>query len=436
MTEEEEFEFRARLEAEQASTPKEKTKGWADSLNPTMRKVLQIGLPTAGAVAGELLAAPLTGGMSGLAALGTLAAAGGVGSLGGEAINQATGISPQDSNEQLMALLAPGGGRAAVGALANIPRMMPGFSTALKAAHLEDIKGLAKKVLPGPDSEHIYSQLAKQQATGTKLTQFPALQGKVTELQGKTQQIPWDELKTKLNEQGLDRLFIQISDSLTGRGGTQAGLTFDEVRAASEGMNRIISGTSDKVIRGNYIQLQKAMLEDLEKMPPIPGVPTKLWEQARHANKLERARVALQDATEKSVVTKDGIDIPNPDRIVSWLRKEGKKEIMDRVGPTQYRDILNTYRLVSSNMGHDMPRFFSMVLGGTIGAMSGGTGWAVAGASSGFLAAEHLSKMMMTERGRKVVKWMASDPRTSTMRRVGAAAGAAGAALDYAEGEE
>jgi len=158
---------------------KKESKGWADSLDPTLRKTLQIGLPMAGAVAGGMLAAPLTGGLSGLGALGLLGAAEGVGSLGGESINQALGISPESTQEKGIALAAPLGGRALFGAIENIPRWIPGFGTALKGALTPEARDLPGKLLAGgKGSKQIYDELAQQAVSNTKIQQFPAAMAK------------------------------------------------------------------------------------------------------------------------------------------------------------------------------------------------------------------------------------------------------------------
>lgn len=467
MTEEEEFEFRARLEAEtQAKPPSQKPKSWADSMDPTMRKILQIGIPTAGAVAAELAMAPYTAGLSAIPAAMTLAGAIGVGGLGGEAINQATGISPVDYDAQKMALMGGPLGRSIAGVGENVVRLVPGVASALKASLAPEMRSIEhlKKLLPGPSSEHIYSQLAKGATTTQKLTQFPELTKQIQKLSTEKDNIPWEQLKTQMGEQGPSKLYDQIADSLKGTPsstkmaqptvggkalpssglpaqphtipGQPAGLTFDEIRSSIEGLNKVINGTSDRILRGDYLQLKKAMLQDLEKMPPMPGVPIAQWKQAQQSYKIERARVALLEGTEGAITTKEGVDLFNPDKMVSWLRKGGREEIESRVGPQEYRKILNEYRSLASTVGHDWPKFFAMLIGGTAGSALGGAGGAVSGVSAGYVASDALSKAMMSERGRKLVRWIASDPRTSSLRRIGTAAGAAMGSATTSRDEE
>lgn len=468
LSKEQEFEFRARLEAEMeaeqgnqipsSEPPKQSTKrGFFESLSPNQKTVMEIGLPTLGAIAAETAAIPMTGGMSGIPLLMTLGAAGGLGSLGGEAVNQAIGVKPFDMKEQGIAAFAPLGGRVAFGALTNIPRMLPGMATAIKAAHLEDIKGMAEKLLPGPSAEHIYSQIGK--ASSQKMTQFPHLDNAAKALSEHLEKQPWEELSKKLNENGLGHLAEQIREGLKGVApattsksptvggkalpqaglpkqpittpGQPAGLTFDEVRAAHEGLNKMISGSSDPAMRGEYIKLKKALLTDMENMGPIQGIPILEWKAAKAAATREYARTSLQDATERSIVTKDGVDIPHPDRIISYLRSDkGKEEIMNRLGGQEYRRILNSYRELSSKIGHDMPRLVAMLMGGTAGAMlDGGAGAAAIGAGSGYMLSEQLTKLTMSDAGRKFIRFMTSNPRTSPTRRTGAAVGAGLAGL-------
>ena len=454
-------EFRARAEAEMAASPPEapsEKKGFFQSLTPGQRTAMEIGLPTLGAIAAETALIPFSGGMSGIPLIATLGAAGGLGSFGGEALNQALGVKPFDMKEQGIAALIPPLGRVIFGAAANIPRMIPGMATAIKAAHLEDIKGMAEKLLPGPSAEHIYSQMGK--ASKQPLSQFPNLDNAAKALGEHIKTQPWEELSKKLNENGLGYLAEQIQTSIKGIApsmkpvastvggkplpkaglpkqmaadpGKPAGLTFDEVQAAHEGLNKMISGSTDKATRAEYYKLKKALLMDIEQMGPIQGVPLQEWKAAKEAATKEYARTALKDATEASIVTKDGVDIPHPDRIIAWLRKEGVKEIGDRVGMKEYRKILNSYRELSAKIGHDMPRLFAMLAGGTASAAIDGGGSAAAaamGAGGGFMLSEQLTKMMMSDSGRKLVRFMASSPSKSITRRIGTATGAGLAGL-------
>ncbi len=447
LSKEQEFEFRARLEAEleaeqSGSTPKTqptKQKGWADSLNPTLRKTIQIGLPIAGAVAGGALAAPLTGGLSVPAAMGLLGAAEGVGSLGAEALNQATGISEHSPDELKWAMAAPVGGRYAIGALESIPRWLPGFGTALKAALTPEARELPGKLLGGGKSaKALYDELAQQAVSNTKIQQFPNLSQTVKELSSNIDEIPWAQLQTQMKQNGMEDLLGQISSSLSGAGGKQAGLTFNEAKAAIDGFGKIIGNTADPQIRGSYKKLYGSILDDLENATPPLGANGKaleLWKNARSAYKKEKARFILQEQTEKTIATKEGVDVFNPDAMVKWLRTAGKEEITKRVGAQEYRDILNEYRYMSAVAGHNMPKFFAMAAGGTLGSIMGGAGWGVGGATAGLTAAEGLSRLMMTERGRMIVRKLASDPRQSVARKIGAAAGA-GAAGMMNQGEE
>lgn len=422
-------------------SPKGKSKGWAESLDPTLRKTIQIGLPMAGAVAGGMLAAPLTGGTSALGALGLLAAAEGVGSLGGESINQALGISPESTTEKAIALGAPLGGRALFGAIENIPRWIPGFGTALKGALTPEARDLPGKLLGGgKGSKQIYDELAQQAVSNTKIQQFPSLGKTVNELSQQIDQIPWPQLQTQLKENGLENLLSQISGSLSGVGGAQAGLTFNEARKAIEGFGKVIGGTTDPALRGSYKQLYKSLLDDLENAVPPSGASGKalqLWKDARGAYKKEQARFALQEVTERSITTKEGVDLFNPDAMVKWLKgSAGKKEIGDRLGQQELRRITNEYRYMAAVAGHNMPKFFAMAAGGGLGTILGGAGWGVGGASAGLAAAEGLSRLMMTEQGRSIVRKLATDPRHSTFRKIGAALGAAGAGASSFEGDE
>ena len=458
MTEEEEFEFRARFEAESGQgtprvedTPKpqaKKSKGWADNLDPTMRTILQIGLPAAGALA----AAPFTGGAS----LPAILAMEGLGSLGGEALAQATGISEPSMKGQALALTLPGVGRAVGGASANLPRMIPGLGEALKAGLTPEMRELPKKLLPG-SSKELYDQLGKQVGPNLRITNFPELSKSIKELEVQITNIPWGNLQTKLKANNQSELFDQIKQSIQGvsptvgmaaptvggkpfklggfpstmsvtNPGRPAGLTFDEARAATEGLGRVIASTSDDAERGVYKKLYNSLLSDLEKAPMPASGDLTLWRQARQAYKTEKARFALTEQTEKAITTKEGVDVIDPNKIVKWLRTSD--EIKSRVSPMEYRAIVNEYRNLAAVAGKNTGRIVS-ILGGWI---AGGN---ASGALAGYVGGEALAKAMMSDRGRKAVRAMVGDPSRSNFRRVASISGAAASgALNIDQGDD
>lgn len=461
MTEEEEFEFRARLEAEVTQSSEDpvvadstkvpktaKKKGWADELDPTMRTILQMSLPAAGALA----AAPFTGGAS----LPAILAMEGLGSLGGEALAQVTGISEPSMKEQALALLLPGVGRSVGGALANLPRMIPGFGDALKAGMTKEMRELPEKLLPG-SSKELYEQLGKQVGPNLRITNFPELSKAIKELKIQTTNIPWGNLQARLKANNQGELFEQIKQSIQGvpptvgmafptvggkpfklsgfpptmqvtQPGRPAGLTFEEAKAATEGLGRIISSTSDDAERGIYKKLYNSLLTDLEKAPAPASGDLTLWKQARQIYKTEKARFALAEQTEKAITTKEGVDIIDPNKIVKWLRTSD--EVRSRVSPSEYRAIVNEYRNLAAVAGKNMGRIVS-ILGGWV---AGGN---ASGALAGYVGGEALAKAMMSERGRKAVRAMVGDPSRSNFRRVLAVSGAAaGGALNIDEGDD
>ena len=299
--------------------------------------------------------------------------------------------------------------------------------------------------------------------------QFPNLDQAVQDLGKQADEVPWDQLRSKLRLNGQEDLFDQIAGTLKGSPAKTAqvsptvggkalqtglpkqtvvtsparppGLDFSEARAASEGLNKIIMSTSDPKERGVYTKLRGALLDDIENAPRPPGTPTDLWNKARMAAKNENARAKLSQATEQAITTKDGVDIVDPNKIVKYLRTSD--DIKSRVSPAEYRDILNTYRGMSSMVGHNLGKFWGMILGSAtgsaIGAMTGGSTGALAGLGAGpmgYAAAEGLSRAMMTERGRQWVRAMMNNPTTTNFRRGMSALGAGfSAAIPDREGE-
>lgn len=460
MTEEEEFEFRARFEAEQtaASSPLKSSAaspGFWDE-HPTLKTAMQYGLPIAATAA----TIPFTGGMS----LPMILATEGVASLGAESINQAVGASERDPHQLGLALAAPGVGRALGGVLANIPRLLPGFGEALRGAITPEMRALPGKLFPG-NSKAAYQALDEATARqDPHILAFPRLSNAVKELEKDVEEVPWEQLQQKLRLTGQSELFDQIANTLKGApakmtqvaptvGGKPSlptglpkqsvqaaparppGLSFTEARAASEGINKIIMSTTDPKERGVYQKLRGAILDDIEHAPMPPNGPTELWAAARQAAKNENARVKLAEATERAIKTKEGVDIIDPNHIVKWLRTNN--EIKSRVTPQEYRKILNEYRNMAALAGHNMGKFWGMLMGGTAATIAGGAGAGVGGVAGGYIASDYLAKAMMTETGRKWVRAMVGNPSESNFRRGMALLGAeAGAAIGAAKEDE
>lgn len=445
------------------------SKGFLDE-HPNVKTALQIGLPAAGAVVGGLAAAPFTGGLSTLPAMGLLLAGEGVGSLLGESVNQATGVSPVDPRQMGMATVAPMLGRTIGGAIANIPKFLPGFGEAARAAVVPEMREMPGKMFPG-DATAAYKALGNAtQNQNPHILGFPRLGAAVKELDKQVDEVPWDQLQSRLRLTGQSDLFEQITNTLKGAApkttqvaptiggkalnaglpkqtvttspGRAPGLNFGEARAASEGLNKIIMSTTDPKERGVYQKLRGALLDDIENAPmPANGNPNVigLWKEARAAAKNENARAKLTEVTERAIRTKDGVDIVDPNQIVKWLRTSD--EIKSRVSSSEYRDILNTYRGMSSVVGHNLGKFWGMILGSAAGtatgAVFGGGAGAVGGGTAGYIASEGLARAMMTDTGRKWVRIMMNNPTESNFRKGMAVIGAAsGAAIPRGEGEE
>lgn len=404
------------------------------------RTALQVGLPMAAVAA----TAPFTGGMS----LPMIYATEGLASLGAESLLQATGVSDRSPGQMGLALAAPGVGRSVGTTLAQIPRMIPGFGQAARAALTPYSKEVPDRLLPGPSAQQLYRQVAQGNVKAV-LPDFPNLAGAVKDLGDDIGKVPWDKLQQDLRGTGLETLFSQITQSLKGTPATVVkrqptisgkpqslptglpqtavpvkakppGLTFEEAQAAVEGFGKVISRTSDDAMRGNYKKLYKGILSDLEQAKAPSDVPVKVWNEARSAYKLEKARFLLSEQIQRSTATKEGVDIFNPDSMVKWLRTNS--EFKERVSPQQYTAVMNEFRNMSKLEGHNMSRFMGLLAGG---AVSGNVG----GALAGYIAAEQVSKWLMTDSGRKIIHSMIKNPNASNFRRfmAGSGAGMAGA---------
>lgn len=407
---------------------KAKTSFWDEY--PNAQTAMRYGLPLAAGVA----TMPFTGGMS----LPMILATEGLASLGAESVNQAIGVNEPSALEAGYAIAAPMAGRFVGNAMAAVPKLFPGVSDSIKAAMAPESRDLVSKLLPGGSSKALYEQLETLGPSTHRISVFPRTQAAVDELQKGADNIPWGQLQTKIKANGLEDLYTQINASLRGTGpttkkvaptvggkslasglpaqsvtvpGKPAGLTFEEGRTATEGLRRIIDGTTDKIERGAYQKIRGAMLDDMEHAPmPLSGntQTMQLWKEARQAAKMENARFHLGQATERAIIEKDGVEVFNPNHVVKWLRTND--EIKKRVTPSEYRAIVNEYRMMASSAGHNMSKFTAMLIGGFA---SGGAG----GALAGYLTAEQLSKAMMSETGRKAVRKLVNDPSRSNFRR-------------------
>ena len=407
------------------------------------RTALQVGVPIAAAAA----TMPFTGGMSLPLVFGAEALA----SLGAEGALQATGVSERDNTQLGLAATLPAVGRGVMSGLAQIPRMIPGFGQAARAALTPYARALPDKLLPGPSSKALYAQVA-QGNTKAVLPDFPQLQAAVKELGDDVSTVPWDKLQSDLKGTGLETLFGQIQQSLSGTpakfakqaptvGGKVAGrptglpaqtvqtsqakppgLAFEEAQAAIEGFGKMIGRTTDPALRGNYKKLYSSLLGDLETAKAPADVPIGLWNQARTAWKREKASFLLQGKIEQATTTKEGVDVFNPDAVVKWLRTSS--DFKDRVTAQEYRQVIDEFRNMSKLEGHNMSRFMGLLAGASMGG--------VGGALTGYIAAEQLSKALMTETGRKVVQRMIKNPNASSWRRLGTLLGT-GAATAFDE---
>ena len=322
--------------------------------HPNVRTALQFGVPLATTVA----AMPFTAGMSLPLAMGTEMMA----SLGGEVFNQATGISEKDNMQLGLAFAAPGVGKATGGILGNIPRLFPGYGEALRAAFTDDMRKLPKSLLGGDDLQSLYASIARGNMKH-RFGSFPNLEKAVDGITKEVDAIPFEQLRKDLRTEGLENILEQITGTLKGSGpkmamappivsgkatntlptglpsqaiqvapGRAPGLTFEEVDASVKGFGKIIGRTTDPVLRGQYQQLYKGLLKDLETSNPPAGVPLKEWTQAREVYKRQYAETALTEATERAIKTRDGVDIVDPNKKMAINRQRKWKSNGDGTG--------------------------------------------------------------------------------------------------------
>ncbi len=384
--------------------------------------------------------APFTAGMSLPMIYGTEALA----SLGTEGLLQATGISEPSVGQLATSAVAPGAGRVLASGLAQIPRVLPGFGYAARAAQVPMAREIPGELLPGPASKPLYDEVAAGNLREV-LPEWPRLAETVKSLGHDVASIPWTKLQQDLQGTGLEALFGQISQTIKGTPAKivkqkptvsgkqesiptglpsqqvqvgearQPGLTFEEADASIKGFNRVISRVSDDTLRRDYIELKKAMLDDLANMPVPESVPLNTWREARAAYKQEKNRMLLSEQLEKSITNKEGVEIFNADKVLKWLRTD--EDFKSRVSKPELQALEARFKDMARAEGPIMGRLMGIIAGTAIG---GGAG----GALAGYVAAEQFSQLLMSQPGRKLVGKMIQNPNASYFRKAGAVAGA------------
>jgi hypothetical protein len=318
-----------------------------------------------------------------------------------------------------------------------------------------EAKMIPGQLLPSPSSKQLYNEVAAGNIKET-LPAWPKLAETVKDLGEDVSAIPWDKLKNDLHGSGLESLFSQIQQTLTGgtakivkqkptiSGKSESiktglpsqnveisaarapGMTFEEADAAIRGFNRVINRVSDDTLRGDYIKLKKAMLDDLADMPIPEGVPLQAWRDARNAYKQEKTRMLLSEQIERATTNKEGVEIFYPDRVLKWIRTNDEFKQRVPPGSAEYKAIESRFKEMAQSEGPIMGRLMGIIAGSTF---TGGIG----GALAGYVAAEKMSELLMTQTGRNIVARMIQNPNASNWRKLGAIAGAAtGGLLDAA----
>lgn len=370
--------------------------------------------------AAEMAASPL--GPGGIYTAG--AAAGGA----TEAILQELGINRKDPTAIAISAGLPGLGRAGVTAGAwginKGMHLIPGFNQAARGAFTPEARLLGEKMFsPEVGSQALYAALKQQSGGKARLTQFPALRKSVDEMKGDLENISWEQLNKDLKQAGLENLFTDIEQSLSGapaqlakitpsvsgkpmagtglpsqmgvvKDAVQPGMTFANAKANIEGMGKMISSASDDKKRGAYKRLYSSMLTDLETMEAPAGTPVELWKQARQAYKTEKTRTLLDDAIEKNISSTEGVPLINADGVLKWLRTN--KEFQKRLTEKEYTSLYSEFEQMSKLTGKNPQRIMGVLAGMAVSHSAGG-------ALTGYVASDLLSKALMSEGGRQAV---------------------------------
>ncbi|MBI3937146.1 MAG: hypothetical protein HY323_09230 [Betaproteobacteria bacterium] len=260
-------------------------------------------LPTAGAVAGGLaggVTAPFTGGVVNPMTLGA------AGAMGGEALNQALGITEKSLMQigvtGAVPMPARGAARVINPLAQGLFRRAPGASVTLHEIAAERLAPFM--ATGGPSADQLYQIVAQSgnpaiplRRVLTKATEFNQVEGVARELAA----VPLPKLA---------RTTARLEKTLT----TSPEVPFQDVRVILKRIGDKISETraAGGEEYGAWRQLWKATMEDLETAATAGNPAMRSVQALKAANAQQRAEFAARDLGEILSIEKGGI-VPRPD---------------------------------------------------------------------------------------------------------------------------
>ncbi len=343
-----------------------------------------------------------------------------VGSMAGEGVNQALGITPPSAQDIATSGVLTAGGLGAVRGAGALLRRTPGVPPALHemaAARLETMPGRFAPTHPSADLYAIVEKMNPRIATSRTLA---AAQKIVDQESG---------LSAGLANEDTKKVAQGIVQALSAHG-EDAPFQFlrGEMRRIGDRIGTLSGGGASGEALGAYKTLRGAMLDDLERAaaqgnPAMPAVQA--LKEANAARKMEHV---VEDLTDLFSVKGGGLT-PRPDgqfgvNFQTIIRKlEKDPSIRRSLGDDAYNELvkdLNSMWRVTPALPSLQPDAGSKatltrtgLLGGSgaaIGGYLGGGGGAAIGSGTAIVAGTLLSKTLAslaaTKAGRAVIRGM------------------------------
>ena len=380
------------------------------AVQPAIRAVGQGALPTVGMAGGYLL-----GGGAANPLLSTQTAF--LGGAGGEAANQALGVTEPDIGQiALSGAAGPAGKLLGYGLRAASRvgmRNLPGAATALHELGAEEARQIPGRIGPsaGVPASMLFDQL-KQPQYGTVMIDTPNLLSAVDRLASTER-----ALAGGLRNKGLAKVATDLKMQIQNNGGKIDVGTFQKTLSrVGERTNFTAQGQSEE--RGAYKKLYQALEDDLDTAAASanPAMePAQLLKAAQQAFKLERTSDEMAEIISKNIIPKKAAgEFEEINAAAMWRQIRGDKRFQQLPEDVK-ADVLDTLkrlnRIPARPPGAGVNAGAMRVLRGMgvaagIGGFVGGEPGALAGAAIGAAGPVILAKSLETAPGRALVKML------------------------------
>lgn len=380
------------------------------------------------------------------------------GAGGGEALNQAVGITPPSNLAIGINAVAPPVGRGVAAAIQHAPRLLPGHSAAMQQQAAAEMRDIPEQLATN-DPAKAFARIRKKMDQNTNLMPFPktitALETMSQREQAALAGVQDTTLISRLNQMmgqlkgtppvtGPGRIVTTAGDPATQvvvSPGAPGGLTFKEFDATIEALGQQIRDTADHSLRGVYKKLYASVLTDVEAISDkqakaLFGLTNlRAWKQARHDYRRLRAQEELREVIEKRGIrtVSEGIEVTKPNRVMDWIRDN--KYFRESLDPRELRSIQDTLERLSHAPSVRGQRGEAAVGSGrrlasvAVGATAGGPLGAVVALSLN----ESVARLVMSPRGRSfLLRWITAGGGLAGQKTAAVLSAAAVGAFDTA----